>query len=125
MVILAFTLSFMKWFTTPLLALITLSSHSQSIMDCTMKRENSSDNLFVYLTDTAGLEGFNIKIGSAFDTDDLLSEQYFVNDLPSNASLVENTFTLTVNEINTSPKYVWVTLLLAAGGSKEIKLTAK
>lgn len=98
---------------------------SQSIMECSLQHENSSDKLFVYLTDTAGLAGFNIKIGTVFDSDDLLSEEYLVDDLPVNATLVENTFSVMVDKITTTPSYVWVTLLLSGGGSREIKLTAE
>lgn len=100
------------------------SSYAQNIMDCKLQAGSNTENLFVYITDTIGVHSFHIKIGSFFDGSDLLNEEYVIGSLPGNATLVENTFSVSLDEISGSPKYVWVTLLLSDYGSKEIKVTA-
>lgn len=114
----------MKLIFSFLLVLVSPTVFSQArIIDCALQDGNGSSSISVILTDTVAVNGINIKVGSAFDGTDLLNEQYLITSLPGNASLVENTFSVIVDEINTSPKYLWVTLMLSGGGSKEIKLT--
>lgn len=113
----------MKLLFFSILVLVSTSAISQNIMECSLQPGNGMEHLQVYLTDTSGVSGFNIKIGTAFDGNDLLSEQYVLSALPSNAVLSENTFSVSLDEMNGSPKYVWVRLMLAGGGFKEIKVT--
>ncbi|HUM46520.1 MAG TPA: hypothetical protein PLD84_06315 [Chitinophagales bacterium] len=114
----------MKILFTFLFGMVSTSVFSQNIIECSLQPANGSVDLQVYLTDTSGVYGFSIKIGSAFDGNDLLNEQYVLGSLPENATLIENTFSVSLDEMNSSPKYVWVTLLLTGAGSKEIKVTA-
>lgn len=108
-----------------LLVLLACSSvFSQArIMDCTLQNANGSSTIVTVLTDTALVYGFDIKAGTYFDGSDLLNEQYLIASLPANASFVDNAFSVSLEEINTAPTHVWVTLLLMGGGSKEIKVT--
>lgn len=106
-----------------IMVLISTSAISQNIMECSLQPGNGTEHLLVYLTDTNGVSGFNIKIGTAFDGNDLLSEHYVVGALPANAVMVENTFSVALDEMSSSPKYIWVKLMLAGGGFKEIKVT--
>lgn len=115
----------MKSLLLSFLLLNSLTAPAQNIMDCTLESGSGEDHLFVYLTDTTGVQGFNIKIGSAFDGNDLLSSEYLVGALPAEAALIENTFSLSLDQVATSPRYVWVTVLLAGGGSRKIKLTTQ
>ena len=63
-----------------LLVLLTSSSvfSQASIMDCTVQGGNGTSNIITMLTDTSLVYGFEVKVGTSFDSADLHNEEYLM-----------------------------------------------